>query len=201
LAGLWTDSDQFRKVLYKIDGKQVTIRGILDDNKSETQDLVLPLDGNNIQLYKTENQLITIGTVDTTKNVLTLCSRTYGRTCDLNYVADTKELAIGLSQSEYERDDSVPPYSWHSVTVGGYGVDFSIPDLLGGKVDVRMHVGGVTTNPLRFSLNTDGSISYQGRKVGSATAFTFCSGDTYRDICRSVVSGENFYIIFKASKS
>ena len=200
LGTLWTDSDEFRKVLYKTDGTHLILRGLLADQTKITKDLILDLSGNDIKFYKNKTQQINIGSIDTTTHILTLCSRAFGQVCHLNYVSDSNELALGLTQAETERDDSTGPYHWHSVAVAGYGLDFSIADALQGKVDIRLVNKGVTTNPLRFTFSEDGKVHYQGRSIGSVSSFSLCNGSDYHDVCRLVVAGDQFYVFFKATK-
>jgi hypothetical protein len=176
------------------------LRGLLADQTKITKDLVLDLSGNDIKFYKNKTQQINIGSIDTTTHILTLCSRAFGQVCQLNYVSDSNELALGLTQAETERDDSAGPYQWHSVAVAGYGLDFSIADALQGKVDIRLVNKGVTTNPLRFTFSGDGKVHYQGRSVGSINSFSLCNGSDYQDVCRLVVAGDQFYVFFKATK-
>lgn len=198
--GAWlANGEMYYKVLYKTEGSKFLMRGILDGDKKMTHEVELVLEGNLLKYYApTKDKNITFGDIDTSTNVIKLCSMDYSQVCYLNYDAATESLVVGLTEEEFFRDDSEGPYDWKGLTVSGYGIDISHPGDLNTKLDVRFTVDGKTTNPLRFKIDViNGYIYYQGQKIGDYQKGIFCSGD-YKSVCRVVIAGEKFYVLFKA---
>ena len=129
-----------------------------------------------------------------------MCSQKYAEKCHLNYIEESNELIVGISEAELLRDDSVGPYSWNYLGVADQGIEVSFPGDFSTKLDVRFNTNGKTTNPLRFRIKpVDGDILFQGQTIGDYQKGQLCSGD-YKNFCRMVRTPEKFMILFRAKK-
>ncbi|MCX6119422.1 MAG: C1 family peptidase [Proteobacteria bacterium] len=202
---LVTDDDQTYKVLYLADDTNLVLRGILDGDKSQTHNLELKRNGNFISTTIDGRGDVIVGEMtaaneatDGVSSILTICGRKYGSICDLNYVAESNEFVIGLSEIEAKRQISKPPYSWNTVGIAGYGFEMSRPESTASKFDLRLVNGGKPTNPVRLKVDpSSGSLNHKGQEVGNLSKGSLCSGD-YRSRCRVLQSGESFDILPKS---
>ncbi len=199
--GAWlANGGEYYKVLYKIDGTKFFVRGILDGDKKMTHDIELILDGKYLKFPVNGRTDVAFGEIDTDTKIIKLCSQDYSQVCRLNYDEASESLAIGLTEEEFNRVETEPPYDWKGLDIAGYGIEVSHPTGINTNLDVRLTVKGKTTNPLRFKIDViEGFIMYQGVKIGNYQNAAFCSGD-YASICRIVVAGDKFHVLFKAKK-
>ena len=192
------DSDEFFKIFYKIEGELIYIRGLLDSDNQVSHELILPITDQSIFYEKSIGSQIQVGSLDSEAKTITLCSQEFSNICHFNYLQESNELTIGLTQNEFEKKSSAPPYSWNQLTIRGYGLEFSKPPGFNTEVDIRIVHRNKTTNPLRFSLDPlSGDVSFQRKTIGNITSVEFCS-KKYADVCRLVVSDNDFHVFFKA---
>ncbi|NRA45547.1 MAG: hypothetical protein HRU09_11385 [Oligoflexales bacterium] len=192
------DNDEFFKLFYKVDGDLIYIRGLLSDNTKATHELVLPFKDQAILFDKSQDKQVQVGSLDPENKTIKLCSQEYSSICHFNYLEESNELTLGLTQAEFEKKSSTPPYSWNNITIRGYGLEFSKPPGFNTEIDIRVIHRSKTTNPLRFVLDPlNGDVSFRSKTIGNISSVEFCS-KKYADICRLVVSGDDFHVFFKA---
>lgn len=198
-GSLLAENDEFYKVLYKIENDNILIRGIKADDKTVTHGIDLSVVDQKL-VYKEDNyDDLEVGSIDTEKKLITLCSDDYLNRCHVNYIEESNELTIGLSQEEALKQKSEGPYNWSDISLAGYGAGISAPSGLSNKIDMRFKVDGKDTNPLRFLVKPlSGDVMYNNKTVGNYQNFSFCN-DTFKDVCRVVVSGDDFNVNFKAN--
>ena len=199
VGALRTDTDELNKVLYIKGADVIIIRGILDGGASSTSDLTLKLKDTKIFLNHAAKGDVEVGSLDHDAHLITLCSQTYARVCELNYVESDKSLAIGLTKDEFEREEPSGAFDWNSFGIGNYKVQFSKPEGALSKLDVRFLNGEKETNPLRFALQPlNGDILFSGKSIGSLTDGKLCSG-SFSSVCRIILSGDRFNVLFNGT--
>lgn len=193
--------DQAYKVLYRVDGDSVAVRGVLKGQEKQTNDFTATLkDGKFLMREVPGREPMAFGELDTTAGQMTLCSRAYTNVCHLNYVAEWNELVSGLTEQAARTEEPREPFEWKGVSLKGYGIEVSVPDELGSKLDVRFQLDGAYTNPQRFAVDLlGGAISWRGKQIGDYQKFQVCNG-SFADVCRVVVAGDKFHVLFKAKK-
>lgn len=199
IGALIDDQNKFWKVLYQVNGTQMSIFGILSGETNLTQALELGYENGKLTSEFEGKGKVTVGEVDETKGILTLCALKYSQVCTLNYVEEFQQLLVALTREEFEKEEAQEPFKFKSLGLSGYSLDYSLPGR-GTRVDIRMTNKGKTTNPLRFFVDPlSGDINFQSQTIGSITKGAFCTGD-YKDVCRVITSGEKFAVLFKAKQ-
>lgn len=192
------DTDQFNKIFYKIDGEQIYIRGLLNDGKKATHELILIYSDEKLLYEKSQDVEVQVGSFESDAKTLKLCSQEFSNICHFNYLEESNELTLGLTRAEFEKKSSLPPYNWKKISIRGYGLEFSKPRGFNLEVDIRVIHRGKTTNPLRFNLDPlNADVSFQNKVIGNLSTVEFCS-KKYADVCRLLVSGDDFHVFFKA---
>ena len=205
---LVTENDQSYKIFYTASATQVVVRGILDGDAQQTHSLELARSGSALVLNVEGRGEVTVGEIteavnptDASAGQVVLCGKAYASVCDLNYVAESNELVIGLSELEAKREIPQPPYNWRTLAIAGYGFEISKPDSALTKFDIRLLNGSNASEPQRMKLDpTSGSISHKGKLVGNLASGSLCSGD-HRDSCRVVRSDNKFEILPKVARN
>ncbi len=201
---LVTDNDQAYKMLYTANTETVVIRGIIDGDTKQTHNLELKRSGNLLTTDVTGRGTVTVGEFtevsadDGSAAVAVVCGQQYASVCDLNYVEESNELIVGLSELEAKRQVSEPPYSWQSLNIAGYGFETSKPASSLTKFDVKLVKNGVSTNPQRLKLDpSSGNISHKGTAIGNLNQGSLCSG-SFSSTCRVVTTDDKFEIFPKS---
>ena len=203
---LVVDNDQSYKMLYLATEATLVVRGIMTGDATQTHSVELKRSGSNIiSTFEGRGDVIVgefseVSGADGTSATAVICGRKYASICDFNYIPESNELVLGLSEIEAKREISAPPYNWQSVQLAGYGIEMNRPQEALTKFDVRLTQNKKTTNPLRMKLNPkSGDISHQGNLVGNLKQGSLCSG-AFSSACRVVMSGEKFEIFSKSGK-
>lgn len=197
VGGLRSDQDEYSKVLYIKGDSIIVLRGVLKDGEKSTEDLTLLLKDSRIILPHAKGD-VEVGSLDHDKKIVTLCAQAYGKVCELNYVEGENRLVVGLTQEEFEKEESMGPFDWKGFGLGQYRIEFSKPEGITTRVDVRFVNGDQTTNPLRFNIDPlKGDIQQAGKTIGSLTDGTLCSG-SQSAVCRIVLTGEKFNVLHRA---
>jgi hypothetical protein len=200
---LVTDNDQTYKILYAATDTSLVLRGILSGDATQTHSLELTRSGNTLLSNFTGRGAIVVGEIssisgsDGSAAVVTLCGKKYASICDLNYVQESNELVIGLSEIEAKRETPVPPYNWQTVKLAGYGVQMNKPEQSLTKIDLRLLKNDTPTDPLRLKVDPkSGDISHQSNTIGNLAQGALCSGG-FSSKCRVVSTGKRFEIFSK----
>lgn len=203
---LVTDNDQAYKMLYTASSDQLILRGILDGDTKQTNNLQLTRAGTVLTADIQGRGTVTVGEftettgTDGTTAIAVVCGNQYASVCDLHYLQESNELIIGLSELEAKRQVSAPPYDWKTLQIAGYGFQINRPESSLTKFDMRLMKDGTASNPQRLKLDpTSGDVSHKGTTVGNLTQGTLCSG-AYNDTCRVVNSGDQFEIFPKSKQ-
>lgn len=201
---LVADNDQAYKMMYTVSSDQLIVRGILDGDSKQTNNLELMRSDSVLYLNIQGRGLVTVGdfiegtAADGTTAVATICGKQYASVCDLHYIPESNELVVGLSEIEGKRQIPQPPYDWQTLQVAGYGFQISKPESSLTKFDLRLMKDGTASNPQRLKLDpTSGAISHKGKAVGNLTQGALCSG-SYNDTCKVVNTGDKFEIFPKS---
>ncbi len=198
-AKLVSNDDEFRKVLYRVEDEMFYLRGVLAGETQQTNDLSLKIDsaGKLIKNFPGKGDVV-VGEINIAQGILKLCSQEYAEKCVFNYLPDSNEILVAISEAEFLRDDSEGPFNWKYFGVGGNGFEVSVPDGFSTKLDVRFSKSGVTTNPLRFRIDPiGGEIKYLGITIGNYQSAELCSG-SFKPICSIVRTTEKFLVVFKS---
>ncbi len=174
-----------------------TIRGLLNDRSTVTEPL--EFDEANFKLFAStpDGRKIQVGEFLPESNFLKLCSSSYASNCRVGYSSQDNQLKFYFSERVLRSEYSTPPYSWKRVGSDDFAVEFSAPNLISQLIDVRLVIDSKPTTPQRFKTEVStGKISFLGQEVGSVKGAELCSG-SFRDVCRVVVSGERFDVIFR----
>lgn len=195
------DNDRFYKVLYYLEDDLLVLRGLLSDLSTQTHNLELERRDNDLYFSFPYKGTTKVGSLDLEQNRMILCSQKYNGVCHLNYASETNELVIGLTQEEFDRDESKGPYNWVDFGWGSETIQLSHPPGWSSRIDVRYRIGDLVTNPLRFHIGLPGGdIKYHGKIVGNIYQVALCSGD-YRKICRIIRSDTQYQLIFRSGAS
>lgn len=201
---LVTDDDQAYKMLYTATTDLVILRGILDGDTKQTHNLELKRSGAYLTTEVDGRGTVTVGEFtevsadDGSAALAVVCGKQYASVCDLNYVEESNELVVGLSEIEAKRQVSEPPYSWQSLNIAGYGFETSRPASALTKFDVKLVKNGVSTNPQRLKLDpSSGDISHKGAAIGNLNQGSLCSGN-FSSTCRVVTTDDKFEIFPKS---
>lgn len=201
-VNLITGSGEGVQALMMNSGSEMTLRGIRDGGASHTTDLVLKVEGDKIFHTQEKNFMdITkqVGVIQSDRVVL--CGEKFVGVCHLNYVPESNSLAVGLTEAEFRNDDADPNAVYETlVSFAGYGIEYSMAGLT--RIDVRLLLGGVPSNPLRFKVSyVDGHIFYKDKIIGNFKKGTLCSGE-HASVCRMVVglNDRKLTVLFKAAK-
>lgn len=198
-AILANDGAHYRGLYANIDGV-FFLRGILGGREQATHDVELTLTDGTLFHSETDVGSRAVGTLNTATQTITLCAKNYSSVCLLSYLAETNELVVQFTEAERTRKDSSGPYDWKGLSLVGYGLDFSSPPGLNTLIDVRVKVNGTPTNPLRFMVRpVGGDILFQGMSIGNYQSMSLCNGE-YKNLCRLAVSGDDFFVLFKAKR-
>lgn len=200
---LIADNDQAYKMLYVVTDTTLVVRGILSGDSTQTHNLELSRSGSNIVTSIEGRGDVVVGEfteatdADGSTATAVICGKKYASVCDLNYVPESNELVIGLSEIEAKREISAPPYNWESIKLAGYGIELSKPSQALTKFDMRLTENNKTSEPMRLKLDpASGNISHQANPIGNLTDGTLCSG-RFSAACRIVKSGDKFEIFSK----
>lgn len=203
---LVVDNDQSYKMLYLATDSTLVIRGIMSGDATQSHNLELKRSGANvIATFDSKGDVVVgefteVAGTDGSAAVAVICGEKFASICDLNYVQESNELVLGLSEIEAKRETPAPPYNWQSVQLAGYGIEMSRPEQAVSKFDVRLIQNNKKTNPQRMKLNPkSGDISHQGNIVGNLTQGSLCSG-AFASACRVVMSNDKFDIFSKSGK-
>jgi hypothetical protein len=203
---LVVDNDQSYKMLYLATDSTLVIRGIMSGDATQSHNLELKRSGTNVIATFDRKGDVVVGEFtevagsDGSAAVAVICGEKYASICDLNYVQESNELVLGLSEIEAKRETPAPPYNWQTVQLAGYGIEMSRPEQAVSKFDVRLIQNNKKTNPQRMKLNPkSGDISHQGNIVGNLTQGSLCSG-AFSSTCRVVMSNDKFDIFSKSGK-
>ena len=197
------DNNQAYKILYAASSTQLILRGILNGENAQTHNLELIRSGSNLIISVEGRGDVQVGEfteaadTDGAMGLAVVCGRKYASICDLNYVEESNELVIGLSEIEARREISAPPYNWQTVQLAGYGVEMNRPESKLNKFDLRLINDGQSSEPTRLKLDPkSGNISHKGNSVGNLQNGSLCSG-SYSSKCRVIKSGNKFEIFSK----
>lgn len=201
LGALVGSDDAHYKLLYQIAGSTLALRGILAGNTLISKTLRLSINKTLIQINTPEKGLVTLGEINEKKQTLQLCSQNYSSICHFNYISETNEMVVGLTEPEAKRRDyEAHDGDWTSLDFGGYGIAYTLPPGLNTYIDIKFIIKGTETNPLRFLIKpVGGDIITGGRVIGNYQDFAFCNGP-WKKICRVVISAQNFFVFFKAKE-
>lgn len=200
---LITDNDQSYKMLYAATDTALVVRGIISGDGAQSHNLELSRSGSNIITPIEGRGDVVVGEfsevagTDGSAATAVICGKKYASICDLNYIPESNELVVGLSEIESKRELSAPPYNWQTVKLAGYGVELNRPAEALTKFDLRLINNNATTQPVRLKLDPkSGDITHQSNPVGNLQQGSLCSG-RFSSTCRVVTSGEKFEIFSK----
>ncbi len=201
LGAVLNDQDEYSKILYHIDGNIFYLRGLLDGGEKQTHETRFDYTDGVLSSTFDGKGSVNLGKWDAEKKILTLCAQEYAEVCDFHYLPDSNELLVGLTEEEFEREDSQAPFTWRSLNLIVKNLEVSFPQFLPTKLDARFSKDNKATNPLRFNIEPfSGAIIFQKQKVGNYFSGAFCTGD-YAKVCRLVKTSEQFLVLFKSDKN
>ena len=190
MTGLVSSSGAVTKALYKIDGDQMTLKGILRGETDVTGPLTLAYDAGSGHLTYTDPGRGDKIAGDFKDGKITLCAAQYADVCVLHYVAADKRLVLGLTEAEFYKEEADPNADYTSlVSFNGYGIESALVDT--SHLDVRLKIAGQPTNPIRLKVDAlSGVVKYKNIEIGNYQKLALCSGD-FKDVCRFVVNSDD----------
>jgi hypothetical protein len=189
-ARLVTKDGGFLRAQYKVDGGKIYVRGQHPQAQTVTQPIDLNYEAQ-VLSYKDDirgKKEVKVGEI--VGDIIYLCSGKYAMVCHFNYLKDSNQLVLGLSESEFRRYEADPNAEYEPlVKFAQYGVEYhKAPGIYS---DIRFVIKDKPTNPLRLAVKPiSGDIVMAGQVVGNYQKAAFCSGD-YRSVCRVVFDKKN----------
>lgn len=204
--GHWLSQDEtYYRVLYLKRGSEFVMRGLLAGGEGKTtRDIVLRQESGKLYFDHGVFGALQVGTLDesTADRVrITICSGPFAPVCELHYLSDSNELLLGLSSMQYTTPPAAAPYGWQQLFKNAQlTVEYSLPQELPRKIDLRLRIGDKTSNPRRFSLEgASGAIIFGNKRIGSLYGRALCTGD-FAGICRFAFDGTDFRVLYRGTK-
>lgn len=190
LARLVTKDGGYVRVQYKVAEGKISLRGQHPQAQTVTQSIDLNYEAS-VMSYRDEirgKKEVKVGEI--VGDLVYLCSGKYAIVCAFNYLKESNELVLGISESEFRRYEADPDADYEPlVKFAQYGIEYH--KAAGIFTDIRFVIKDKPTNPLRLAVKPiGGDVMMAGQVVGNYQKAAFCSGD-YRSVCRVVFDKKN----------